>query len=351
MMSRQKTAVVLVSSLDAVLPQVVASGLLCDHPGLVVVRHEIHAADHRLRRVVSSSDGVAEDVWMPLDHTCLTCALREDIVPTVARIAATGPTAIVLVLPRTTDPVPAVRALAERRIPGVRIAATVAALDGARFEWDLLGNDLLAERGLALTSDDRRSVGEAISRQVESADIIAVSADLHQRAAALLDHVVGTGPRRLGLHEVRPADVLRPAGALEWIGRNDPGRARPTGAEPRCGVWTLDLHSPRPFHPGRLLDEVERLGAGPLRARGYFWLPTRKGTKYVWDGVGGQLSVGDIGPWAGPPSTRIVVTGTERDPAEISAAFGTALMTETELAAGPGAWGADDWDDWLGPAS
>ncbi len=343
---------VVVSSIDPVLPQVLASGLLCDVPDLTVVRHEIHAAEHRLRRVVTRADRVQEDVNVQLDHTCLSCALRADIVPTVVRIAAERPAAIVLVLPATADPVPAVHALARLRGDGVRIRATVAAIDARRFEWDLLGDDLLVERDLAFTPEDRRSVGEALARQVESADVLALSGDLGKRASVLLDHLVGGEPRRVDVYEVQPDDVLAFATPFSWIGRGDHARARPTGAEAGCGVWTVDLKSWRPFHPQRLLDQVELLGAGPLRARGYFWLPTRSGLKLVWDGVGGQLSVGDVGSWAGPPSTRLVITGTERDPDEIRRAFDAALMTEAELVHGLSGWRDrnDGWDDWLGAA-
>lgn len=343
---------VVVSSIDPVLPQVIASGLLCDVADLTVVRHEIHAIEHRLRRVVTRADRVQEDVGVPLEHTCLSCALRADIVPTVVRVAAQGPAAIVLVLPATADPVPAVHALARLRGGGVRIRATVTAVDAHRFEWDLLGDDLLAERDLAFTPEDRRSVGEALARQVESADVIALSSELGERGAVLLDHLVGGEPNRVGLHEVRPDDVLAFATPFSWIGRGDHARARPTGAEAGCGVWTVDLHSWRPFHPQRLLDQVERLGAGPLRARGYFWLPTRSGLKFAWDGAGGQLSVGDLGTWVGPPSTRLVITGTERDPGEIREAFDHALMTEAELVGGLDGWRErnDGWDDWLGAA-
>lgn len=343
---------VVVSSIDPVLPQVIASGLLCDVPDLTVVRHEIHAAAHRLRRVVTRADRVEEDVSVELEHTCLSCALRADIVPTVVRVAAERPAAIVLVLPVTADPVPAVHALARLRGDGVRVRATVAALDARRFEWDLLGDDLLAERDLAFTPEDRRAVGEALARQVENADVLALSGELGPRASVLLDHLVGAEPQRIGLHDLRPDDVLAPVAPFAWIGRGDPGRARPTGAATDCGVWTVDLHSWRPFHPQRLLDQVERLGSGRLRARGYFWLPTRSGMKFVWDGAGGQLSVGDLGSWVGPPSTRLVITGIERDPQEIREAFDSALMTEAELASGLSDWrGRDDgWDAFLGAA-
>ncbi|MBA2550132.1 MAG: cobalamin biosynthesis protein CobW [Nocardioidaceae bacterium] len=79
-------------------------------------------------------------------------------------------------------------------------------------------------------------------------------------------------------------------------------------------------------------------------------MPTRPDRLCVWDGAGGQLSLGDVGAWTRPPDTRIVVTGTERDPSELITAFDTALLTDTELARGLATWKnrPDGLDAWLG---
>ena len=62
------------------------------------------------------------------------------------------------------------------------------------------------------------------------------------------------------------------------------------------------------------LEYIEVLGGGPRRSRGCFWLPTRPSTVGVWEGAGGQLSVGSGVPWGmKAPLTRIVVTGLESE--------------------------------------
>jgi hypothetical protein len=86
-------------------------------------------------------------------------------------------------------------------------------------------------------------------------------------------------------------------------------------------------------------------------------VPTRPGHACAWDGAGGQLSIGTIGPWpAGRrPGTRIVVTGTQeahrsRTPQELRAVFDAVLADDAELARGPGWWAGrpDGLDPWLG---
>jgi G3E family GTPase len=224
------------------------------------------------------------------------------------------------------------------------------AADPAALEWDLFGDDLLAERGLALAEDDRRAVGEALAHQLEFADVVVLGGEPPagpDRTRTLLSHLVRAEPDLRAVGALRPAGLLGPRIDDD---RGDPRHARPTGAPDADGVWTLDFHSWRPLHPERLLAELPTLGEGWLRARGRFWLPTRPDTVAVWDGAGGQLSVGALGTWESPPETRVVVTGLDEDPARLREAFARALLTDTELARGLHRWtGAEDgFDEWLG---
>lgn len=52
-------------------------------------------------------------------------------------------------------------------------------------------------------------------------------------------------------------------------------------------AWTLDLRSPLPLHPERLLLAIEEIGGGPRGSRGCFWLPGRPGENCGWQGAGG----------------------------------------------------------------
>jgi G3E family GTPase len=113
----------------------------------------------------------------------------------------------------------------------------------------------------------------------------------------------------------------------------------------------VDLDSWRPLHPDRLHESIEALASGPLRGRGRFWLPTRPDTLAVWDGAGGQLSIGVAGGWIGVPRrSRLVVTGTAPDPGLLEQAFDRALVTDAELGRGIGWWAGrgDGFDPWLG---
>jgi hypothetical protein len=109
--------VLTVSSVDPVLRASACAGLLFDLPGAVVVQHDLEPVDDEgaslLRRTVFDTAGTRERAEVRLEHGCLSGALREDVLPTLLRLAAGRPAALVLTLPVTAEPLPVVRALIE----------------------------------------------------------------------------------------------------------------------------------------------------------------------------------------------------------------------------------------------
>jgi len=362
-MTKPKPLVVL-ATVDPLLRDAVAFGVVVDHPRTVVLRHDIVDGPEGggIRRVVADAGGVLEDVLVPLAHACLSCSVREDAVPTLARLARDPRwDQVLLALPVSAESLPVTRALGAAtggsgRLRGLRLAAVVAAPDLGTFADDLLGDVLLDERGVALTQDDGRSVGEALAAQVGHADVVLAAGDPreHPVASDLLDHVRAADGRRVdGVYAADAAALFAATHDLRAGERRlDPRSAAPVpGAPTAHGVWTLDLRADRPLHPERLVAEVERLGHGRHRSRGRFWVPSRPDSVCAWDGAGGQLSVGAVGTWGRrDPDTRLVFTGVADVRAELLAAFEDVLLTAEEHARGLHPWlGRDDvLAPWLG---
>ncbi|HWJ86386.1 MAG TPA: GTP-binding protein [Cellulomonas sp.] len=365
-MSNRKPLVVL-ATVDPVLRDVTVFGMVVDHPRLVVLRHDIQDDEDggSIRRVVVSADGVVEDVVVPLEHACLSCAVREDALPTLERLARDARwDAVMLALPVSAESLPVTRALAwaTRRsgpLRHLRMAGVASAVDLGTFEDDLLGDDLLDERGLALTADDRRAVGEALAAQVAHVDAVLVHGDAaaFPVSSDLLDHVRAADGRRLdATNGTDPRALLGIEHRLATGDRRlDPLHAAPARSAPtEHGVWTLDLASERALHPERLVEEVHRLGSGRLRSRGRFWVPTRPDSLCVWEGVGGQLSIGEMGRWGRRDAdTRLIFTGTDDSRAALVEAFEDVLVTGAEHAAGLAPWlgRPDVLAPWLGSRS
>ncbi len=356
-LGRPQAPVLLVAGVDEHAMLATCLSLQLGLPSAVTVRHTIDARRQVLIRVVSDVTGVLEREEIHLAHTCVTCAIREDVVPTLERLASAGTWGcVVACLPVGAEPCQVCRVLAwdPRRAPHVAVAGVVAALAGSTLVTDLLGGDLLDERGLASSEDDRRGVAEVAAAMVEYADVVCLDAEPEREGLDLVaalarpDVPVVTGPSLLDARSLA-LGVHRHAEAEAWVAEVRRGALPPL---PSSAVWRLDLRSGRPFHPLRLHDEIAALGGGRRRSRGCFWLPTRPGTVCVWDGAGGQASVGASRPWGTEtPLTRLTVLGLDDDREEVAEAFARCLLTDRELSARGTAWDEvwDGLEPWLGP--
>lgn len=356
-------SIVVVATVDHVLRDVFAASAICDLPDVVVLRHDVAPGQGGLRRLVYDGAGIVETARLRLDHTCLACALRDDILLSLDRVAAAGRwNGVVVALPVGTEPEPVVRGVnallgvAHGQLAERVVGAVVSLLDARTVMGDLFGDDLLVERGMAFGDGDRRAVGEALAHQIDYADLVVPvqCASGHPAARSLLCHLAGD--RLLagdGVESIEMTDLFRRRhDSAAAAARADPCHARPQIDVDRAddaAAWTLDLRSERPFHPERLWANLCRLAAGRLRGRGRFWLPTRPESRCAWDGAGGQLSIGTVGTWGERRDTRLVVTGMD-DPVDVRAAFAASLVTDSEWARGTRGWRTQDdgLDTWLG---
>lgn len=346
------------ATIDPVRRDAVALSTVLDRPRTVVIRHDLDESEG-LHRVVIDSDGVVEDVIVPLEHVCMTCAVREDAIPVIDRLSRDSRyDAIMLALPVSADSMPVTRTLSPHTQPGrtlahIRIASVVAAIDLEMLEDDVLGTDTLIDRGLAYSEEDERAVSEALVAQLAHADLVQVASDptRFQVASELLDHLRAADGQRLhdgddlvrlfsGQHDPATGDQ-----------RVDPRRVRGRRRRSAHGVWSLSLSTQRAFHPERLMDNAEHLGGARLHSRGIFWVPTRPDSLCAWEGAGGQVSIGDLGPWGSqPPRTELVVTGVGDQEEQIRDAFNDSLLTRSEMSQGLAPWlGREDvLAQWLG---
>ncbi len=356
---RQATPVVLITGLDDLAMSAAAMTLQLDLPDAVTVRHHLDPTTRQLHRTISDLTGVLEREVLHLEHACASCAIREDVVPTLTRLADLERWgALVAHLPIAAEAEHVCRVLPIDGASDVQVAAVVMAVDGPSMIQVFTGDALLDEVGLATSESDRRGLAETAGTLAEYADVIRVTGEASPAALDLLRALA-----RPGAVVVRDDQAVSAEDVL--AGLHDEARSREWSSEVRSGrvmtpasphVWQLDLRSPRPFHPDRLRARLEDIGGGPHRSRGCFWLPTRPGVICGWQGAGGQLSIGSIGHWAAAPAmTRLVITGLTAlsSPSErtaILSAFEDALLTADEMTVPDHHWlrRGDGFAPWLG---
>ena len=389
---RTRTELVVLCGMDADGVEATIGQIRRCDPSVVVLHHDMRDLRRgRVHRRLRDADSDEASV-LELAHGCISCTVREDVLPTLAALAGTV-RRVVLHLDPGLEPEPVCWALGsillgpdgEPHRPAVTdlvdLRGVVTVLDPARWLDDATGDDTLPERGLSSLPDDERTVAQVAVGQAEFADLIvtvpppgpaSAEADAWERtrAAAVLDRLCPLAPR------LRPAEIDErvfcddlPDGARRGIpgGVHDPllRGAPPLGSE--VGVATLVFTARRPFHPDRLHDALDHLLDGVVRSRGRIWLATRPEAVLWVESAGGGLRIGHADEWLdgqqpaawdevddqrralaalawhprwGDRAQDLVVLCHRADPDEIEDALRSALLTDVELAAGEQAWAA-----------
>lgn len=172
--------VVIVGGLHADARRAAVARLLADVPGSVVLHHDLAtAAAGTVVRTVRDATGILAAGEAPLVNDCACCALREDLVPELVRLAEAGGTPLAVVeLWDSVEP----KAMAEVvTAGGFTVAGVVTAVDPALVLPYLGNGDDLAEGGLAAAATDQRTVADTFARQLEYASVLALAEPLPAR--------------------------------------------------------------------------------------------------------------------------------------------------------------------------
>ncbi|UFR03135.1 GTP-binding protein [Streptomyces sp. Go40/10] len=345
--------------------------LLADVPGSVVLHHDLAtAAAGTVVRTVRDRDGILSAGETPLVNDCACCALREDLVPELRRLADAGTTRLAIVeLWDSVEP----RAMAEVIASGgLTVTSVITAVDPALVLPCLGNGDDLAEAGLAAAATDQRTVADTFARQLEYAPVLAVAdspeaddedrellAQLHPTARRIPIGADARSPEPLARAALAGFDVEAAAAAQH------PACARLPQEADGHGVSTLVWSRRWPFHPERLYAALEDLTCAAARSRGRFWLADKPDTLLHWDAAGGALCVESAGPWLAalpdaawetvPPvrraaaaldwhpehgdrRTHLVFTSPALDRDGLTRLLESCLLTDAEYAAGRDSW-------------
>lgn len=317
-------------------------------PRTALVHHDLRQVAEGVVRRRLRTPGSDTTTVLRLAHGCVSCTLREDVLPLVESLAG-GVETIVLHLDPMVEPEP-VAAL-------VDVDAVLTVVDEASWLAAATGDEPLPHS----PDDDDRTLAQVAVGQVEFADAIVLAGQADSwtsaRTAAVLDRLAPRAPRaRLGSFDPGLAAAVRRGEPLDIHGpllRGEP----PLGSD--CGVTVTLFRERRPFHPERLHEAIDALLDGVVRARGRVWVATQPEVALWLESAGGGLRVGDAGAWlavlddAGwdrAPAERrakaaldwhprfgdrvqeIAVLAHDADPEHLHAVLSRALLTDKELA-------------------
>ncbi|RAS31978.1 GTP-binding protein [Paraburkholderia bryophila] len=338
-----------------------------------------------------------EEQLVELSNGCICCTLRDDLLKEIKRLAGEQRfDAILIESTGVAEPMPIAETFTFVDDDGAslsdvaRLDTMVTVVDAFNFLRDYGSAEALAERGIAATEEDDRTLVELLIEQIEFCDVLVVNkADLVgadeltrlQRILARINPRAVQVVSRFG--EVPLAQVLNTgrfdfdeaSSAPGWLASlnhehdHEHGHAH-HGEADEFGIGNFIYRARRPFHPERLWALLHQEWKGVLRSKGFFWLATRNDIAGSLSQAGGACRHGPAGMWwaaqdrsewpdgddelaaeiaadwhgdpddlsIGDRRQELVMIGVGIEPAVWKAKFDACLLTDDEYALGPQAW-------------
>lgn len=357
--------VTVVSSLDVFRRQNACAALAGNDPESLVMFHDLLEDGLVIRRIFSEGR-LLEREETTLEHGCLSCTVRLDVVPAAKRIV-TKTSRLVLGLPPGVPGATAVHALLKGLGYGVVIDSVVVACAPDAVEDQIWDHHTLFESGYTPVPDDDRTPGEflmgefAFSDTIVLADPVLVPVDPVARARGVQF-----------IREVAPHAVVTESGCgvpsgrhrlVQATARTVPGFVQLPDRS-SSPFRTVVQRFGRPLQPERFGHALAALAEGSCWVRGRLWVTSAPDCRIAVQGIGPRIWLEDTGPWrvhrdplpvlvhhgqdtlpetdakSGDRETVLAVTGDGVDPAAIAALLAACELTDAELATGPG--GIDD---------
>ncbi|WP_028265046.1 GTP-binding protein [Arthrobacter sp. MA-N2] len=302
-----------VSSLDSQCREAAAAKLGRTHRDSAVVLHDLLHGGIVLRRVFRNGE-IVEQVQTLLEHGCLSCTIRLDVVPTAERLAASGHDHAVLGLPPGVSVDMAVTELKRSLEGDAIIDNAVVAIDPSGLEDHIWDKHTLYESGFTAMPEDDRTSGEFLIGELGLVDTVMVHAGLGAELTQSRPELSKAWAQGLDLlgqlapHAAVPArdDDFRPGcyDGAEALARVRRGSVR-VPLEEETGSFRTVLHKvERPLHPRRFQEALPKLAEGCHWMRGRLWIASAAKVRIAVQGIGPRVWLESTGEWLADSGAR-----------------------------------------------
>jgi G3E family GTPase len=332
-----------------------------------------------------------EEQLVEMSNGCICCTLRDDLLTEIRRLAAEQRfDAILIESTGIAEPMPIAETFTFVDDDGTslsdvaRLDTMVTVVDAFNFLRDYGSADALAERGIAASEEDDRTLVELLIEQIEFCDVLVVnkadlvSADDLTRLQRILARINPRAVQLVARFGVVPLDEVLDTNRFDF----DEASSAPgwlaslhhehdhSGEADEYGIGNFVYRARRPFHPERLWTLLHEEWKGVLRSKGFFWLATRNDIAGSLSQAGGACRHGPAGMWwaaqdrsewpdgddelaaeiaadwygdandftIGDRRQELVMIGVGIEPAVWRAKFDACLLNDAEHALGPQGW-------------
>ncbi len=324
-----------------------------------------------------------DEKLVEMSNGCICCTLREDLLVEIQRLAREGRFDYLLIESTgISEPLPVAETFTFRDEEGrslsdvARLDTMVTVVDAYNFVRDYGSHDFLADRGETMGEEDRRTVVDLLTEQIEFCDVIVlnktdlVTADELDRLKGVLRvlnaraQIVDSRFGRVPIERILDTGLFDFEAAAQAPGWLKEMRGEHIPESEQYGITSFVYRARRPFHPRRFFDWIQQEWPGVVRSKGYFWLASRNDLVGEWSQAGAISRHGRAGSWwaavpkeswpesadalavikersQGPFGDRqqeLVLIGTQMDEAGLRAAFDACLLDDAEMALGTGTW-------------
>ncbi|APR37204.1 zinc metallochaperone GTPase ZigA [Paraburkholderia sp. SOS3] len=324
-----------------------------------------------------------DEKLVEMSNGCICCTLREDLLVEIQRLAREQRFDYLLIESTgISEPLPVAETFTFRDQEGrslsdiAQLDTMVTVVDAYHFARDYGSHDFLAERGETMGDEDRRTVVDLLTEQVEFCDVIVlnktdrVSASELERLKGVLRalngraQIVESSFGRVPVDRVLNTGLFDFEAAAQAAGWLKEMRGEHIPESEQYGIVSFVYRARRPFHPQRFFDWIQQEWPGVVRSKGYFWLASRHDLVGEWSQAGAISRHHRAGTWwaavpkaswpqspealeiiqrrSEPPygdrQQELVLIGTGMNEATLRAAFDACLLDDDELALGAKEW-------------
>ena len=259
-----------------------------------------------------------EEKLVEMSNGCICCTLREDLMIEVEKLANEGRFDYLLIESTgISEPVPIAQTFNfaddEAGIDLSRFAkldTMVTVVDCFNFYKDFGSSDLLLNRDLVDAPNDRRTIVNLLTDQIEFADVILLNkTDLvSAKQVKVLEAVITKlNPGAKILHtqfgKIDPTEILntglfdfdKASQSAGWIKELN-GEHTPETEE--YGISSTVFRSKKPFHPERFYHYLHHdFPQNIIRSKGLFWIASAPDDALNFSQAGGSSRLENAGVW------------------------------------------------------